>query len=91
MTPAERTLRARLGAYSLHAKHDPRKTTAPARASFLAKFDREVDPDGLRSEAECVRRASCARKAYFAKLALKSSVTRRKKTARSGPGRPRPA
>ena len=45
MTPAERSLRARMAAYRLHATHDPKETTAAARAAFLARFEREVDPD----------------------------------------------
>ena len=43
---AERSLRARLAAYALHAQQDPRETTANGRAAFLARFDREVDPEG---------------------------------------------
>ena len=43
---AERSLRARLAAYALHAQHDPRETTANGRAAFLARFDREVDQRG---------------------------------------------
>lgn len=71
MTPAQRTLRARLAAYSLHAQRDARETTANARASFMARFDREVDPDGVLPEAERTRRADAAKKAYFARLALR--------------------
>ena len=33
---AERSLRARLAAYALHAQRDPRETTANGRAAFLA-------------------------------------------------------
>ena len=77
-TPAERTLRGRLGAYRLHATHDPKITTAKARAAFLARFEREVDPNRTLSEAERQRRALAARKAYFTKLALQSSISRSK-------------
>lgn len=45
MTPFERTLRARLGAYSLHALG--RTNTGPARKAFLARFEKLVDPDGV--------------------------------------------
>ena len=79
MTPSERTLRARIGAFSLHALG--LTNTAPARCAFLSKFEREVDPDGVLSEEERQRRAMCARKAYFAKLGLKSAKKRRKKKA----------
>jgi len=71
-------LRGRIGAYALHARHDPRQTTAPARAAFLKRFEHDVDPDGVLPEAERLRRAECARKAHFARLALKSARARAK-------------
>jgi hypothetical protein len=69
--------RGRIGAYRLHATHDPRVTTAKARATFLARFEREVDPDGVLPEEERQRRADSARKAYFSRLAYKSAKARR--------------
>jgi hypothetical protein len=76
LTPEQRVLRARVGAYAMHAKHDARETTARGRAAFLARFDRVVDPDGLLSQEERSRRADAARRAYFTKLALASSRAR---------------
>jgi hypothetical protein len=73
LLPHEATLRSRLGAYALHASHDPRETTAKARATFLSRFEREVDPDGILPEAERLRRANYLRKAHFTRLALKSA------------------
>ncbi len=35
LTPVERTLRARMGAYVVHARYDPRQTTAPARQRIV--------------------------------------------------------
>ena len=78
---AERSLRARLAAYALHAQHDPRETTANGRAAFLARFDREVDPRGLLEPEERRRRAEQARRAYFTRLALASAKARRAKRA----------
>ena len=74
-TPAERTLRARLAAHTLHAAGGT--NTEPARKTFLERFDREVDPDGTLPPAERARRAEHARKAYFTRLALKSARARR--------------
>ncbi len=74
-------LRGRIGAYRLHATHDPRVTTANARAAFLARFEDEVDPDRELPEGERLRRAQAARKAYFAALAYKSAVARSRKGA----------
>jgi hypothetical protein len=81
MTPAERVLRARIGAYSLHAQGGT--NTGPARKAFLSRFEEEVDTDRVLSEPERQRRAECARKAYFARLALKSAQKREKKKART--------
>ena len=78
---AERSLRARLAAYALHAQRDPRETTANGRAAFLARFDREVDPRGLLEPEERRRRAEQARRAYFTRLALASAKARRAKRA----------
>ena len=77
--PHEASLRGRIGAYRLHATHDPRETTAKARAKFLEKFMDEVDPDRVLPEAERLRRAKYARKAYFTRLARISVLKRAKK------------
>ena len=43
--PREMALRGRIGAYRLHATHDPKETTKAAREAFMARFEREVDPE----------------------------------------------
>ena len=80
-SPAERSLRARLAAYALHAQRDPRETTANGRAAFLARFDREVDPEGRLEPDERRRRAEQARRAYFARLSLAAIKARQAKRA----------
>lgn len=50
--------------------------TAPGRRAFLERFEREVDPEGTLPEAERIRRAEHAKKAYFQRLALKSAQAR---------------
>jgi hypothetical protein len=79
--PAEsfETLRGRKGAHTMHARNDSKKITKAARAAFLSRFEREVDPEGKLSPRERARRAEHARRAYFADLALKSVKARRKK------------
>ena len=77
LTPAERTLRARLAAHTMHAQHDARDTTAAARAAFLARFEVEVDPDGVLTPEERRRRAEHARSAYFTRLAFERAKARR--------------
>ncbi|MGH3968892.1 MAG: hypothetical protein ACRET2_07960 [Steroidobacteraceae bacterium] len=46
---------------------------------MLDKFEQQVDPDGELSPAERAKRAANARKAYFARLALKSAQARRRR------------
>ena len=78
LSPSERKLRARLAAHSLHAKvADPVAHTAPARAAFWARFEREVDPDGTLDPAERNRRAEHARKAYYTRLSFQAAKARR--------------
>ena len=79
MTPSERSLRARIGALSLHAQGGT--NTGPARATFNARWEREVDPEMTLPLGERQKRAKAAKSAYFARLALKSARTRSKKKA----------
>jgi hypothetical protein len=75
-------LRAQIGAYSLHAKYDSRQITEKARAVFMSRFDKEVDPECLLPVEERRRRAGMAKSAYFRKLALRSSKARKAKAAK---------
>jgi hypothetical protein len=78
-TPQERRLQAHAAAHESWARtSDPAARTANARAAFLDRFERQVDPDGVLDAAERSRRAGHARKAYFARLALKSAQARRR-------------
>jgi len=88
ISPAERSLRARLAAHALHGKRDRRETTAKARAAFLAKFDREADPEGVLPPEERQRRAESLRRAHFARLALASAKARRKAKGGDEPDEP---
>ncbi len=86
VTPAERSLRARLAVHTLHARRDARQTAAAARAGFLARFEREVDPDLRLDPAERRRRAEHARRAYFIRLSLAAIAARRAKRAMQAGG-----
>jgi hypothetical protein len=61
----------------MHAQHDSEKVSRPGRQAFLARFEREVDPDGVLPEAERHRRAEHAKRAHMTPLALRSAQTRR--------------
>ena len=82
LTPKERTLRAKIGALTLHSSRDSREITANARAAFLSRFERDVDPNGVLTLAERQRRAVIAKKLYFTRLALTSSRARSRKSTR---------
>lgn len=82
LTPAQMSLRGKLAAHTRWSQtDDPTAATEPARRAFLDRFERQVDPEGTLDPAERARRASSAKSAYFAGLALKSSQARRAKQA----------
>jgi hypothetical protein len=79
---ATRSLVGRVGAETLHSKYGGREITQQARDASPGSdsyWDRQVDPDGVLDPQERARRAGHAKKAYFARLALKSAMARRKK------------
>jgi hypothetical protein len=76
-SPAERALLARIAAHRSWANTiDASARTANGRAAAWARFEREVDPEGVLSPEERRRRAGHARKAYFTDLALRSARAR---------------
>ncbi|WP_454778103.1 hypothetical protein [Georgenia muralis] len=78
-TSTERRMAAQIAAHESWANTSDRSArTAPARAAMLARFEAQIDPDGILPPAERARRAEHARKAYFARLALKSARARRR-------------
>ena len=89
LTPTERALRGRIGAFALHARHDPRATTAAARVAFNGRFVDLVDPQRTLPEDERRRRVEAARKAYFTHLAYRSALAPRTAGVRK-PRRPSP-
>ncbi|WP_243407332.1 hypothetical protein [Frankia canadensis] len=50
--------------------------TAPARAAALARFETQVDPDGVLSADERARRAEYAFKAHMQQMAVRSVKVR---------------
>jgi hypothetical protein len=82
LTPAERSLRARMAVHTSWAHTTDRAArTAPARRAALQRFERQVDPDGTLNPAERRRRAEQAMRAHMAGLALRSAQVRRRKKA----------
>lgn len=74
LSPSERRLRAKAAAYALHAQGGT--STGAGTAAFLARFERQVDPQGVLPPDERARRARYALRAHMAALALKASRAR---------------
>lgn len=79
-TASDRRAQARIAALESWARtEDPTARPEPARRAMLARFEAQVDPDGVLPPDERARRAEQAKKAYFARMALKSAQVRRAK------------
>lgn len=52
--------------------HEPdrAKATEPARRGLEARFEREVDPDGILPPDELAKRVKAKKTAYYSRLAL---------------------
>lgn len=79
-------MQARLAAHVLHSRVDGSKHTAPARKAAFDRFVTQVTAEAAESgetltDAELMRRADHARKAYMTGLALRSSIARSRKKA----------
>jgi hypothetical protein len=85
LSPEQRSLRARMAAHAMHARHDSREVTANARKAFLDRFEREVDPNGVLPVHERRRRAESAKRAHMTRLALRSAESRRMRTMQARP------
>ncbi|TDE34179.1 hypothetical protein [Actinomadura sp. 6K520] len=57
---------------------DRKRRTKPGRDAFLARFEREVDPEGVLPLEERRRRAELAKRAYMLRLAKRSAQVRKK-------------
>ena len=83
MTAAERSLRASVAANARWARTSREEASAAARKGQRARFEREVDPEGVLSPAERAARADNALTAHMRRMALRSAKARR---ARKGAG-----
>jgi len=87
-----KSLPHQIAANTRWSREDPKAPDAApalARAGLEAKFLDEVDPDRVLPEDERNRRADCARRAYYQRLALASVKARRgRKAARGAPTAP---
>jgi hypothetical protein len=80
LTPAQRSMRASLASHTRWAGvSDRTEAMRPVLDGMLAKFAREVDPDGTLDPGERLKRAESAKKAYYKRLQLMSSRARARK------------
>lgn len=91
MTPDElraaQSLGGRLGAYRRWSKvADRAAALAPARDGFLAKLEREVDPDGVMTPKQRAAAAEAARRAHMAFVAQRSRQVRQARKKRQAKG-----
>lgn len=78
LTPAQRTLRAKVAAHTSWANTSDRAArTAKARQAAADRFEKLVDPDGLLPPDERKQRAASASKAHYLKMAAASAESRR--------------
>jgi hypothetical protein len=89
-----KSLAGRIGALRMHALNDTRVVSSPGRDVAATRLNerllQEIDPNQELPQAERLRRLEYARKAHFAKLALKSAVSRRRKAGSIAPATMRP-
>lgn len=52
----------------------------PAHRGFFARFERQVDPEGVLPPEERAKRAERARRAHMLTLAAKSAAARRRRS-----------
>lgn len=74
LSDTEYKFRARLAASSQHAQG--KTNTGPALAAYNARWEREVDPDGILPPDERLRRAELTREAHYTSMAYKSARAR---------------
>lgn len=75
-------MRARIASYTRWAHADDQDRFAAGyrmRQGLQAKFEREVDPEGLLLPQERAKRADYLYKAHMQRLALKAAQARRRK------------
>ena len=81
LSPERARAIGRIGGLTTSATTDSLERLKPAHDAFMQRFIDEVDPHRELPEPERLRRAEAAKKAYFARLALKSAEIRTAKAA----------
>ena len=69
LSASQRRQRAKIAAHASWAARDGQELGARGQAGLMARFEREVDPDGVLPPAERERRAESAKRAHFQRMA----------------------
>lgn len=81
-TPGQRSLNASIAAHTRWSRvADRTAATEPGRRGLEARFEREVDPDGVLSPEERAKRARNAKAAHFRRMNRASAAARARRTA----------
>jgi len=67
----------KIGAYALHAQG--KTNTGPATKAARARFEKQVDPDGILPPEERAKRAAYAKHQHYVLLGMKSGIARKNK------------
>ena len=79
LTPEQKSLRGRIAANKRWSQDGDRKGQGKrGQAGLLARFERQVDPDGTLPKKERRRRAQNARAEHMARLSFLASKARSK-------------
>jgi hypothetical protein len=82
---SKRAAWGRIGGVTAWSRNGIDTMLVPARRGFVAKFEKQVDPEGVLAPEERRRRADCARRAWMLQLAARSAQVRHNgKTAPAG-------
>lgn len=77
LTPEQRALRARIASHASWANTgDRRARSSHGQRGLLAKFEQEVDPDGVLAPEVRRLRAESKRREHMARLSLASAKAR---------------
>lgn len=75
MAHPDAKLYGRIGGLTASARGT--NTTEAARRAFLARFERQVDPDGTLPPAERSKRAEAAKRLHFTRMSMQARRTRK--------------
>lgn len=84
MTPAQRSMRAKVAANTRWAKVTDRPAaTKPARQAWHERWEQKADPEGLLSPTERAAAGQRLMQAHMQRMALRSSLSRARRAGKT--------